>query len=276
MERKTRFLINFATSVSLAFLLAGCGSVPSVDESSVNTFSDKKGGQKAPKTLVVEAPEVEITELYMGMFPQSLKKADVSVSNVPDESGYYAGSDGASYVKVDAANPKDGLFFSDGQTPVDKGRSYYFKVEPVLWNVIYTDSKSEKLVLSAKILDASSYKNSEAFLKNFYEKSFSSDEKGKISGDVKILSLEDLKNPDYIFSRDGKNLRSASVSDYARARGAYVSKMRRYEDKGWWWLSTPAVSIKDGMNYVSYYGREGYEGDSSDSSIGILPAMHVK
>ncbi len=95
--------------------------------------------------------------LYMGEYPTTLKKSNVSItSQTPDEDGYYLGSDGSRYAKVEKAKvsaemPSGIAWFSDLETLVKNDQTYYFKVEPVKWRILENDGDTA-LVHSDQIL----------------------------------------------------------------------------------------------------------------------------
>lgn len=105
----------------------------------------------------VYTPPYEIIE--MGMFPQSLKADNITVSSSPDANGYYIGSDGEKYVKhtMDLVKSWNGYDYreeftsmkmnvsNDGRTMND-GSTYYFKLEPIKWRVLKEENGTKKLV----------------------------------------------------------------------------------------------------------------------------------
>ena len=94
--------------------------------------------------------------IYFGEYPQTVKKNDVNiVTTTPDSRGYYLGSDGEHYAKVTAkpyyvsSNPI--LYFSNDQA-IERDTVYYFKVEPIKWNIL-NSSNGTYLLLSDLIID---------------------------------------------------------------------------------------------------------------------------
>ena len=97
--------------------------------------------------------------IEMGMFPQSLKANNVTVSSSPDANGYYLGSDGEKYVRYtlnleeswngynrleDFTSMKMNVS-NDGRTMND-GETYYFKLEPIKWRVLKDENGTKQLV----------------------------------------------------------------------------------------------------------------------------------
>jgi hypothetical protein len=106
--------------------------------------------------------------IYMGEYPTSLKKSNVRItSSAPDNDGYYAGSDGYRYAKVDKAevnlrNYARAVFQDDSQIVV--GETYYFKVESIKWRIAEKNNDTA-LVYGTQILfkhQYSSRKSNEA------------------------------------------------------------------------------------------------------------------
>lgn len=100
--------------------------------------------------------------LYFGWYPQTVKAANVTLSDTTDETtGYYVGSDGAYYVQVAAslASYSSGYTFSDGTT-IENGHTYYFKVERLKWRILddnYGDGTA--LIVCDTIVDVTTYQD---------------------------------------------------------------------------------------------------------------------
>ena len=98
----------------------------------------------------------EAEQFEMGMFPQTIKAEDVTVSATPDADGYYLGSDGEKYAKVVANAYADGYEFSDDTAVVD-GEAYYFKLEPIVWTVICEEDDGTALIVCNTVLTSSTF-----------------------------------------------------------------------------------------------------------------------
>ena len=108
-------------------------------------------------------PDPEGEYVLFGMYPQTIKAKDVTVSDQPNEDGYYTGSDGALYAQVtiefDVADYERGNMlgnFSDGTTPVQDA-TYYFKLEPLRWRVLSEDPDGTVLIVCDTIVDMQIY-----------------------------------------------------------------------------------------------------------------------
>ncbi len=91
--------------------------------------------------------------VLFGQYPKTLKSDDVEIiTSVADSKGYFYGSDGNQYVKVESANPYDPSYtFVDGTTIVS-GETYYFKVERIKWRILQ-ESNGQALLLCEDIID---------------------------------------------------------------------------------------------------------------------------
>ena len=108
-------------------------------------------------------PDPEGKYVLFGMYPQTIKAQDVTVSDQPNEDGYYTGSDGALYAQVtiefDVAEYERGNMlgnFSDGTTPVQDA-TYYFKLEPLRWRVLSEDPDGTLLIVCDTAVDMQIY-----------------------------------------------------------------------------------------------------------------------
>ncbi len=102
--------------------------------------------------------------LLMGRYPTSIKPASTSVKSTPNEQGYYEDYSGNLYVKVDSCvhnnktkYPEIRRFFQDGDTIIEDGKTYYFKVEPIKWRILEKDDDTA-LVMPTQVLFKSQYK----------------------------------------------------------------------------------------------------------------------
>ena len=84
--------------------------------------------------------------IYFGEYPQTLKQDSVTIiSTTPDSNGYYLGSDGERYAKVDA-KPKSSPYYFSNKQQIVKGTTYYFKVESIKWRILQVNGTEYKLV----------------------------------------------------------------------------------------------------------------------------------
>jgi len=107
--------------------------------------------------------ENDMTYLKYGSYPQTVVTNSRLISNLDDvidvdSNGYYSYDDNE-YAKLVAEPSCDYFNFSDETTKVVNGETYYFKVEPIKWRVIYENEGTYQL-LSEYILDEYEYDDS--------------------------------------------------------------------------------------------------------------------
>ena len=107
----------------------------------------------------------EYEYVYFGEYPQSVKAADVTITDTTDDRGYYLGSDGYYYAKV-TAYPNGMYKFSNGETITNQG-VYYFKVEPIRWRVL-SEENGEYFLLCDSIIERQAYQSSYYSVGSFY------------------------------------------------------------------------------------------------------------
>jgi len=106
-----------------------------------------------PYTVVEEGG---YTFVFMGEYPQALKKNDVNIiSDEANDKGYYLGSDGCYYARYVATHPYDNNYFQNGE-PMTKGQEYYFKVMPIRW-LVCSKANGKAMLVCDSVLDATEY-----------------------------------------------------------------------------------------------------------------------
>ena len=202
-----------------------------------------------------------------------------------------------------------GYKFINGST-IQSHQTYYFKVEPIKWRVL-EEADGTYTLLSEYIIDkqafypsrdnrtigdqtiyANNYEHStiREWLNNaFYNKAFSSQEKGSIlttlvdnsasttlsstnpyfsnntRDKVYLLSYQEARSSAYGFSTstNSSSTRRAVTTDYARAVGAYMNTLTSYYGNGNWWLRSPYYY------YYSYFAHYGYNDGNINDSVSV-------
>ncbi len=206
-----------------------------------------------------------------GYWPQTVKASTVTIGEQVTKgfwTGYYKGSDGAYYVKVNGnpsstslANPVE---FANGTT-ISKGQVYYFKVEPIKWKNI------DGRLVADKILEADiGFDDVATFLSgDFKAKAFGQSGAAKISGDITLLSKEMVTS---VFTQVGNAAKAGT--DYAKARG--VNCGGTANSLASWFLSDEAaegsatVVAPSGVN-----GSFGTELKNAQFKAGIVPTLCI-
>lgn len=225
-----------------------------------------------------------------GLYPQTnVNDASLIFSlnelTTPESNGWYLFNN-EYYAKLSATPYISNAVFDNG-TAIASGTTYWFKCEPITWNIL-SENNGEYYLLSSLLLDAhryddnsNNYKNSEirAWLNNeFFNSAFNldSDYVKTTNVDNSVSSMEfdddarfacentqdkvflpsfnDYKNENYGFVSDGS--RECKNTDWARARGA--SYYYDFFDDSWlynsdYWTRSPGYN-PDYARCVNYKG----------------------
>ena len=254
----------------------------------------------APARVRTAAHVAEDGYIYFGEYPQTVKAASVTVSDVKDARGYYLGSDGCYYAKAEAE--AENAHLSDGTSTVS-GFTYYFKVEPVKWRILSKKSDGTALLLADRILDrhrfdasSGNYEKSEirAWLNGeFLQTAFAAEQQERIlvtnvdnslqstcdtsnpytckntSDKIFLLSAEEATRTAYGFSNSqgSSQTRVKSGSDYVLAQGGGT----------YWWLRSPDRSSSGGARGVNRGGEFSYVFfNYVYSAYGVAPALQIR
>lgn len=221
--------------------------------------------------------------IYFGEYPQTIKANNIAVGNTSDSDGYYLGSDGYRYAKMEASpfNAVVQTIHFSNDSVVSSGRTYYFKVEPIRWRILEENDGTAFIICdniiankayqsnydSKKVIGggyqyyikvngvvsntyANNYRSSEIYswLNNeFAQKTFNSLQQELIqnttNGKLFLLSYTEVTNSDYGF--DDNQSRKMKASDYAKATGVNVDKYNGNSD---WWLRSSNIGNFNGLN----------------------------
>jgi hypothetical protein len=250
------------------------------------------------------------TYIDFGFYPQRIKAESVTVSTLTDEQGYYTGSDGEKYAKVEV-NAYSSYKFSNGNS-ITKGTTYYFKVEPIKWRIL-SEENGKALILCQSIIanrcfddNSNNYKDSEirAWLNNeFFSTAFSIDQQALINtievdnsanstgyssnsyacentyDKVFLLSYKEVTNASYGYYSNYDTARQKKTTDYSKATGAYTNTSN-YNGNGWWWLRSPSSDDGNFARSVDYDGNvnyyRSYDHGVIDTSDGVVPALQIQ
>ena len=304
-------ILLFLTCILVVFSLSACDLLArfGIGEDSAATYvrCDKSGNA-----------DEDGEYLLFGEYPQSLKAADVEITESVDKRGYYLGSDGAYYAKVLAAAFFDEYTFSDG-SPVTDGEEYYFKVEPIRWRILSADDGVALIlcdsVISNVAYQASVSKNGSVCYTSsngapsgtyandygysdirvwlngeFYEGALSEAQReivlttnvenagafGNVEDKIYLLSCEEVSNVDYGFNSSTSEydgIRRIVVSDYARAKGAFMKTVSEYYGNGSWWLRSVDVA-SNSVFRIDSAGKVD-TGYVNRAQYGVVPALRI-
>ncbi len=98
--------------------------------------------------------------MYFGSYPQSVVSNDDTINKlkavtVTNSRGYYE-CDGNEYAKQKVSAYSSSYTYSDG-TSIGDGLTKYFKVEPILWRVLTSDSSGNYTLLANQAINAHRY-----------------------------------------------------------------------------------------------------------------------
>lgn len=120
--------------------------------------------QVITKTYLGEFPVLnsEKTKVKYGLYPQknvndSALVSALNVLTTPESNGWYLYNNDY-YAKV-SATPNSSSYAFDNGTTIVSGTTYWFKCEPITWNVL-SNTNGEYYILSSVLLDAHCYYNS--------------------------------------------------------------------------------------------------------------------
>ncbi len=225
--------------------------------------------------------------VYFGSYPQAEVTGDALTPAITDAA--YDGNgdawvDGIKYRRISKSDTNNDDYFGDAQY-------CYFKWERIKWKVLQNDGST--LFLAAdKGLDCKSYSTSTSsgwgdctlrswLNSDFYNMAFSSDEQGVIANTggnkVSLLSSDEATNPVYGFCEDESAdsvSRRVQASDYAHARGGWISGD---DDKGnsWWWLKSWNY-LGELTTYVDAGGGVNWYGNNVHKGTGVcVPALYI-
>lgn len=180
--------------------------------------------------------------LYFGVFPQSLKEKNVTIKGIdPNKSNIYIGSDDEKYILYKTDDEITENIYINNEL-VEANKEYFFKIEPIKWNVIEKDSDSA-ICISEMILSchrhgdrSDEYFESEIrdyILNDIYEFAFTDDEKKYILpyyysenklDNLSMLSYEELDKCN-LDNKKNNNIisnytREKKMTDYAKVIAA--------------------------------------------------------
>lgn len=245
--------------------------------------------------------------VYFGSYPQSVVNDYKTISKLEKlcEKTNKCVYEGVEYVKI-TANPLsinyrfNGLVESLVETTVEKKivssiniakKTYYFRVEPIKWQVVSSDEKTMQL-LSLYALDATSFGATNNYSTSvvrkwlndtFYNTAFSKVEKQSIkltvvdnsaattgtrtdnqytcdptNDYVYLMSYKEVTKVKYGFKSsfdDCDPAKYCEVTEYARAKGAKMNLNDEYFGYTDWMLRSPFVTEKNSISFVRGVGK---------------------
>lgn len=258
-----------------------------------------------------------------GLYPQTKVNSLTIISALnalanPESNGWYL-FDGEYYIKT-VAKPYDthetDFKFDDG-TIISKGTTYWFKCEPIVWNIL-DNTNDEYCLLSNTLLDACCFSNSlsarpingkyvnpnnyeysdvRTWLNGeFYNSAFAfgnsviqvtivdnsasstnSPDNGYACSNtfdkVFLPSYKDFMNSNYGFASDKS--RECKTTDWARARGSYISTEYSYYGNANYWTRSPYNRSQYDSWSLNIAGRLAYY-NCPANSVCVRPSICIK
>lgn len=249
-----------------------------------------------------------------GLYPQTNVDDSTLVSaldalTTPESNGWYL-YESEYYAKV-SATPYNSSYVFDNGTTIVYGTTYWFKCEPITWNVL-SNNDGEYFILSSVLLDtqrygasSNNYANSEirSWLNNdFYNSAFAlgnshiqtttvdnsaattnsssnSYASNNTQDKVFLPSYQDYINSSYGFSTsaDSTDTRYCKTTDWARARRSYCyANSGSYQYNGYYWTRSPSSDYSTDAWDVRTDGRLNGNGYVEYTNRSVRPALSIK
>ena len=233
--------------------------------------------------------------VVIGEYPQTIKDKKVVITDKIDDRGYYLGDDGYYYAK-EICQKDSYLKLSNGEN-AKINKTYYFKVEPIKWEIIYDTNDNHYTVLSEKVLDSkmfdvSSINYEQSYLRKFLNNEFLniafSNE--QIQNCIAYITVNSTKYDKFSYSfkdrlfiltydevianyygLNNNNARTKVPTDYALAKGVITSGTNAL-----WWLRTTSSSHNTIRGILGDGSTSDYFAHSDNKGCGVVPAMRVK
>ena len=268
-------------------------TMPANDYSLVARFFTKAKEEEWQKNHgVIPTLSEDGKTITYGLYPQTNVNDQATIDELnklttSESNGWYLYND--EYYAKAVAKPYDdsGYVFNNG-TEIVEGKTYWFRCEPIIWNVL-SGENGEYFILSSVLLvthryddDSNDYAKSEirAWLNDeFYKSAFALGDKhiqtknvDNSADDTKdkifLPIFDDYMNVDYGFEHTlyQTESRECKTTDYARANGAF----------GGYWTSS---GMGNAYPYVQYARTVGTDGNLDGSGYvrsthyGVRPAL---
>jgi len=256
--------------------------------------------------------KIDDSHVWYGYYPQTKVSDETLLANLKyvttkNSAGYYEYK-GECYAKLSATPYGGSGNFEDGST-ISDGSTYWFKVEPIVWDIL-SDLNGCYLLNCSNLLINHRYANSsnnymtselrEYMNGEFYSKAFYEDN-SKISLSaidnspsttngvpnsytcdqtedyIFSLSYQDYLDTSYGYSvsKENSSTRCCKTTDYARASGAYYELKSEYLYNGYYWTRSPDSVSSDFVSSGSPRGGVSYARSVEGTSDCIRPAMNL-
>ena len=282
----------FDGAIKVSELATYTFEMPTKDYSLVGKFYTQEEKETEERNIalgIIPTIDLQNKIIKYGLYPQknvndSALLTSLNALTTPESNGWYLFNN-EYYAKLSATRYDSRYTFDNGTTIV-WGTTYWFKCEPITWNILVSGNYC--LLLSSALLDAhpfsgSNYKNSgirtwlngtfynSAFaLGNSYIKTMevnnsaaTTDSKDNpyacenTEDNVFLLCVQEYLLDSYGFIDTGgfnNETRCCKTTDWARANGAYCSKDSRYLYNGKYWTRSPSANYPGGAYFIGESG----------------------
>ena len=265
------------------------------------------------------------TNIEYGIYPQTVVndsslEEKLNLISTAESNGWYL-FDNEYYAKITATPEKNTYVFHD-DSPIVNGQSYWFKCEPISWNVL-SNSGDDYYLLADIQLDAHCYYNSlsnrtidaqtiypnnykysdiRSWLNDdFYTQAFSlgnsyvqttlvNNDQSTTDSDtnpyycantndrVFLPSYQDYLKEEYGFDSSATMTatRACGSTDYAKARGVWLSANSGEENNSFYWTRTPYSQDSNYAWDVGPSGQMNFKVRVNGTNRGIKPAITIK
>ena len=283
--------------------------MPSSDYSLVaHFFTNAEAKEEEMRRLgIIPTLSEDGKTITYGLYPQTNVNDSTLISSLnslttSEANGWYLyGED--YYAKINAI-PHDSNYTFNNRTTIKNGGTYWFKCEPIVWNVLSNDN-GEYYIVSSVLLDAHCYYNSTLnrtidgqtiypnnykysdirtwLNEDFYNSAFALGNEyiqtTTVEDKVFLPSYQDYTNGSYGFSTVGPSAtatRYCKTTDWARARGAYYSTESEYLYNGEYWTCSPFGGDSKGAFVVGYAGSLGFYDIVNLTYHSVRPGLSIK
>lgn len=293
------------TFIFLAAGLSACSLLPS------SNGGTKSNNQQQNQSVFIDEVQAGMhLELHLdgyyryGLYPKSNVNdksliEELNALSKTESNGWYL-FEGLYYAKT-VSEPAESLYFFENGEPISRGKTYWFRCEPIEWQRLNIQESGNTYVLMTRyLIEASAYHghqgvrtidgvtvqpsnyehsdvrewlNGEFFAKAFglndnnVMVSYVDNSKGYECNDtdelVYLPSVDDLTNASYGFptSISSTPERECMVTDWARARGAKCEEINTNKYIGYYW--SRSATDYNPTYYVSNINYNGYVGSNN-------------
>lgn len=261
------------------FLFSACAQVTTTIIEDVSGSDEKKSEDKSyvfekddedsPSTESAKNADTVFSDytylgyIYYGKYPQSLAKRDaykfgkMSKIKYGNTNYYLSDYDKELYAKVRASAYGKGYKFSDDRD-IEDGAEYYFKVEPIRWNVYgkadLQSGKVQLFLLCNLIIDSKAFLSDDSYERNMVDGEYYNKKTGALANSWASSDVRSWLNDSFVKTafteKELSNIIPRKTSDVSD-----VYDENDNEEYAYLMTYQQAVAIKNPVAQVSDYAR---------------------